>query len=48
MTQEQHRSKGKKVSLVDVCDHFGIYHVNVFEFLRSEKAIFVFQKQGAT
>jgi hypothetical protein len=47
VTQEQPRSKSKKVSLVDVCDHFGIHHVNVFEFLRTEKAKFVYQKQGA-
>ena len=47
VTQEQPRSKSKKVSLVDVCDHFGIHHVNVFEFLRTEKAKFVYQRQGA-
>ncbi len=47
VTQEQHRSKSKKVSLVDVCDHFGIHHVNVFEYLRAEKAKFVYRRQGA-
>ena len=46
VTQEQSRSKNRKVSLVDVCDHFGIHHVNVFEFLRSEKARFISQSDN--
>ncbi|MDO4538890.1 MAG: DUF4411 family protein [Coriobacteriales bacterium] len=48
VTQEQSRSKRKKVSLVDVCGHFGIHHVNLFEFLRAEKAKFVYQRQGTS
>lgn len=43
VTQETHKRRGKKVSLTDVCDHFGIHHVDVFEFLRIEKARFVYE-----
>ena len=46
VTQEQSRLANRKVSLIDVCNHFGIHHINVFEFLRAEKAKFVYQKQG--
>jgi len=45
VTQETHKRKGKKVSLVDVCKHFGIHQIDVFEFLRIEKARFVYQKR---
>ena len=47
VTQERSWTTTKKVSIIDVCDHFGIHHVNVFEFLRAEKAKFVYQRQGA-
>lgn len=46
VTQERSRSATRKVSLIDVCDRFGIRHIDVFEFLRAEKATFVYQKQG--
>lgn len=42
VTHETHKSKGRKVSMSDVCDHFGIHHIDVFEFLRQEKAKFVY------
>jgi hypothetical protein len=41
VTQETPKSSGKKVSLVDVCDHFGVRHIDMIEFLRAEKARFV-------
>lgn len=41
VTQETPKPSGRKASLVDVCDRFGVHHVNVFEFLRAEKARFV-------
>ena len=47
VTQEIHRSMNRKVSLFDVCDHFGIHHIDVFEFLRAEKARFVYKKDSA-
>ena len=47
VTQEIHRSMNRKVSLFDVCDHFGIHHIDVFEFLRAEKARFVYERDSA-
>lgn len=47
VTQETHKSRGKKVSLFDVCNHFGIHHVDVFEFIRSAHAQFVYVKEKA-
>ena len=44
VTQETHKRRGKKVSLTDVCDHFGVHHVDIFEFLRIEKARFVYER----
>ena len=44
VTQEAHKSRNKKVSLSDVCDHFRLHHINVFEFLRAEKAKFIYSK----
>lgn len=41
VTHETHKARGKKVSIYDVCNHFGLRHVDVFEFLRREKARFV-------
>lgn len=41
VTQETPKPSMKKVSLVDVCDHFGVRHINMIEFLRAEKARFV-------
>ena len=43
VTQEV--SKSSKVSLVDVCDHFHIRHVNVYEYLRAQRALFYFRKK---
>ena len=45
VTHEKHKSKNKKVSMADVCDQFGIHHIDVFEFLRKEKAKFVFENR---
>lgn len=47
VTQETSKQAKKKVSLVDVCDHFGIRHIDVFEFLRAEKARFVLADDAA-
>lgn len=44
VTHETHKRKGKKVSMADVCDQFEIHHIDVFEFLRQEKAKFVYEK----
>ncbi len=41
VTQETAKNAKRKVSLVDVCDHFGVRHMDVIEFLRTEKAMFV-------
>jgi hypothetical protein len=41
VTQETVKQSKRKVSLVDVCDHFGVRHIDVIEFLRAEKARFV-------
>lgn len=46
VTHETHKSKNKKVSMADVCDQFGIHHIDVFEFLRKEKAKFVFENRA--
>lgn len=47
VTQEAPKPSKKKASLVDVCDHFDVHHVNVIEFLRSEQARFVYSKNKA-
>ncbi len=41
VTQETSKPSMKKVSLVDVCDHFAVRHMDMIEFLRAEKARFV-------
>lgn len=46
VTQETSKKSKKKASLVDVCDHFRVHHVNVIEFLRSEEVRFVYSKNG--
>lgn len=39
VTMETTRAKSlKKVSLVDVCDHFGVRHIDTFQFLRAMQA----------
>lgn len=44
VTQEvSHSLKVSKVSLVDVCDYFGVRHIEVVSFLREAKARFVLQ-----
>lgn len=42
VTHEKTRSKSKKVSLVDVCSNFQVQYMNVFDFLRHEKAKFIY------
>lgn len=41
VTQETSKLSKRKVSLIDVCDHFGIEHINIYDFLRAEKAKFI-------
>ena len=48
VTHETHKPKSKKVSMADVCDQFGIRHIDVFEFLRQEKAKFIYEKEANT
>lgn len=47
VTQEVSKPSKRKASLVDVCDHFNVHHIGVIEFLRSEKARFVYSKSEA-
>ncbi|WP_322155030.1 DUF4411 family protein [Paratractidigestivibacter sp.] len=44
VTQEVH--KARKVSLYDVCDHFGIHHIDVFDYLRAQQARFYYRKSA--
>jgi hypothetical protein len=48
VTLETPKPNRKKVSLVDVCDHFTVRYVNVIDFLRFEQARFVYPKQTIT
>ena len=47
VTQEKRRPMNREASLFDVCGQFGIHHIDVFEFLRAEKAGFVYRKGSA-
>ena len=47
VSQETLKPKGKKISIADVRDRFGIYRVDVFEFLRMENTRFEYEKRGA-
>lgn len=44
VTQETPKPSKRKASLVDVCDHFSIHHINIIDFLHAEKARFVYEK----
>lgn len=46
VTQEAPKPSKKKASLVDICDYFNVHHINVIEFLRLEKARFVYLKRA--
>ena len=41
VTQETAKLSKRKASLVDICDYFGVRHMDMIEFLRIEKARFV-------
>ena len=34
-----------RAEILDVCDHFHIRHVNVYEYLRAQRALFYFRKK---
>lgn len=44
ITQERPKPSKSKASLYDICNYFGVQHLNIIEFLRIEKAMFIYKK----